>query len=277
MPTFDQGPGRPLAVTTAVVVVLTGWAASTGLAQRSDVHDDGSAHYHGLHFSHPLFTESIRPDTKVRFNAGGEWEDGGRAAELEVEAEYAFDRSFSIEIGVPYVRLEPNGAASTSALDNIEVAFKFANFAFEDAGVLLGYGFAVGLPTGDPAKGIGSDSEWELAPFLNAGFKRGVFELIGWAIFGVPLNLPEGEEVENDVHYDISGLVHVAPWLQGLLEVNGAVALNGEQAGAGVVSLSPGIKVAPFGPRLFVGLGGSFPLGDTDLKARALVSLFYHF
>jgi len=42
-----------------------------------------------------------------------------------------------------------------------------------------------------------------------------------------------------------------------------------------VVSLSPRIKAAPFGPRLLVGLGGSFPLSDTDLKARALVSLFY--
>ena len=44
------------------------------------------------------------------------------------------------------------------------------------------------------------------------------------------------------------------------------------------VSLSPGIKVAPFNnDALFVGVAGSFPLGDEELSARLKASLFYHF
>ena len=159
--------------------MLAAGAATSLSAQRMDIHEDGSGHYHGLHFSHPLFSESITPDTKVRLNAEGEFEDEGNGYELEAEGEYAFNRSFSIEIGIPYVNLDPDDGASSSALGNIEVGLKFANFVFEDAGILLGYGFAVGLPTGSPDKGIGSDTEWELEPFLNAGIKRGSFELIG--------------------------------------------------------------------------------------------------
>lgn len=270
-------PGRSPALLAFLSVLLVATQGTALSAQRLDTHEDGSAHYHGLHFSHPLFSESITPDTKVRFNAGGEFEDEGDGYEFEIEGEYAFDRSFSIEVVVPYVRLEPNDESGTSALGNIEVAFKFASFAFEDAGILIGYGLEVGLPTGSPEKGIGSDREWELEPFLNAGIKRGPFELIGWARFGIPVNLPDGAEVENEFNYDISALVHAKPWLQVLLELNGQVAINGEEAGAGLASLSPGIKVAPFGPQLFLGLGGSIPLQEDEINARVMFSAFYHF
>ncbi len=277
MPLSFSAPGRYSVRLWFLYVLLVATPGTALSAQTLDFHEDGSAHYHGLHFKHPLFSESITPDTKVRFNAGGEFEDEGNGYEFEVEGEYAFHRSFSIEVGVPYVRLEPNEAAATSALGNIEVAFKFANFAFEDAGILIGYGFAVGLPTGSPEKGIGSDREWELEPFLNAGIKRGPFELIGWARFGIPVNLPDGDEVENEFHYDLSALMHAKPWLQVLLELNGEVALNGDEAGAGLAALAPGVKVAPFGPQLFLGLGASFPLSENELNARAMFSVFYHF
>ena len=277
MPLSYSVPGRYPALLAFLCVMLVAAHGTALSAQRLDIHEDGSGHYHGLHFSHPLFTESITPDTKIRLNVEGESEDEGNAYELEAEGEYAFNRSFSIEIGVPYVTLDPDDAASTSALGNIEVALKFANFVFEDAGILLGYGFAVGLPTGSPDKGIGSDTEWELEPFLNAGIKRGPFELIGWARFGIPVNIPDGEEVENEFHYDFSGLVHAKSWLQVLVELRGQLALNGEEAGAGRVRLAPGVKVAPFGPRLFLGLGGSFPLSDEELNARVRLAAFYHF
>ena len=277
MPLVYSVPGRYPALLAFLCVMLVAAHGPALSAQRLDIHEDGSGHYHGLHFSHPLFTESITPDTKIRLNVEGESEDEGNAYELEAEGEYAFNRSFSIEIGVPYVTLDPDDAASTSALGNIEVALKFANFVFEDAGILLGYGFAVGLPTGSSDKGIGSDTEWELEPFLNAGIKRGPFELIGWARFGIPVNLSDGEEVENEFHYDFSGLVHAKSWLQVLVELRGQLALNGEEAGAGRVRLAPGVKGAPFGPRLFLGRGGSFPLSDEELNARVRLAAFYHF
>jgi hypothetical protein len=84
--------------------------------------------------------------------------------------------------------------------------------------------------------------------------------------------------VETELAYDASFLFHVAARIQTLVELNGETVLSGEEAGAGLVSLSPGIKLAPLAGRpLFVGLGGSFPLGNQELDARLNVSLFYHF
>ncbi len=70
----------------------------------------------------------------------------------------------------------------------------------------------------------------------------------------------------------------MTPRLQGLLELNGQLGVSGEEAGQGFVSLSPGIKVVPFPVRsLFLGLGGSFPVSNEELDARARFALFYHF
>ena len=66
--------------------------------------------------------------------------------------------------------------------------------------------------------------------------------------------------------------------MQGLLELNGEAGLSGEGAGEGTIRLSPGIKVAPLAARsLFIGLGGSFPLGDEELDVRLKLAFFYHF
>ncbi len=65
----------------------------------------GSHEEQGLHFSHPLISESPSPDTKVRFdyiyeNTAGE--EKGKQNSLRFEGEYAFSRSLSAEIDVPY-------------------------------------------------------------------------------------------------------------------------------------------------------------------------------
>lgn len=165
-----------------------------------------------------------------------------------------------------------------SNLGNITVALKFANFAFEEYGLLLGYGAELGLPTGESAKGIGSDHIWEFEPFLNLGWTRDRIDLVGWARFGIPINQDAGEETETELHYDVSGLYRVSARVQALVEVNGQTGLSGPEAGTGVVSLSPGLKVAPLeGRPLFVGVAGSFPIDDEELEARLRVSLFYHF
>ncbi len=93
---------------------------------------------------------------------------------------------------VPYGWLDPETGSSTGNLGNLEVALKFANFAFEDVGLLLGYGLELGLPTGSDTKGIGSGLLWELAPFLNVGLKQGRFEAVAWTIFGIPVNQRDG-------------------------------------------------------------------------------------
>lgn len=238
--------------------------------------DDG--HEHGLHFTHPIFTESVSPDRKVRFDFGQEWEEEGTGSELELEAEYAFHRSFSIEVGVPYGFLSPDEGSSESSMGSAEVSFKFANFAFEDRGVLLGYGLEVGIPTGDTSKGIGNGHIWEIEPFLNIGIKTGNVELVAWSRFGIPTNQRSDEEIETEIAYDFSMLYHFSPRAQGLIELNGHGGLSGEEAGEGMISLSPGIRLAPSGgSSLVVGVGASFPLGEQELNAQLKVALFYHF
>jgi len=188
----------------ALVVLALAVAPCAGEAQEEQ------GHIHGLHFSHPLFTESVTPDTKLRFELGEEWEADGNATEIELEGEYAFHRSFSVEVFAPYVFLDPDLGPATSGAGNLEVALKFANFAFEERGVLLGYGVAVGFPTGDAKAGTGSDHIWELQPFLNLGVSVADFEVVAWSRFGIPTNQDPGEEVETAFLYDFSVLYHIS-------------------------------------------------------------------
>lgn len=243
-------------------------------ARAQDQHDHG----HGLHFSHPMFAESVSPDTKIRLDYGEAWETEGKEAELEVEAEYAFHRSVSVELAAPYVFLRPSDGPSTSGVGVLHLALKFANYAFEERGLLLGYGLEFGLPTGNADAGTGTDHLWEIEPFLNLGFAYGGFEIVGWTRFGIPANQETGEEVETEVAYDVSALYHVSDRIQGLLELNGGAGLSGAEAGRGVVAVSPGFKVAP-SPTvpIFVGLGVSVPVDDEELDARLKLSLFWHF
>jgi len=262
---------HPLRRAGALLVLLTS-VSHVAAAQEDHGHDDH------LHFSHPLFTESITPDTKLRLDFGEEWEVEGRATELELEAEYAFHRAVSVELAAPYVFLHPDVDSATSGMGNLEVALKLANFAFAEHGVLLGYGLAVGLPTGDAEAGTGTDHIWELEPFLNLGFAVSHLEVVGWGRFGIPTNQYEGEDVETDFSYDISALYHVSERVQALVELNGRTGLSGETAEAGKVAISPGVKVAPVtGSPLFLGLGVSFPIDGEETDARLKASLFWHF
>jgi hypothetical protein len=241
-------------------------------------HQADTAHHAGLHFSHPLFTESVSPDTKTRVNVGREWEGEGAASEFELEVEYAFHRSFSIEIGAPFAAVSAEHEPTRTALGNLEVLFKFANYAFEDHGLLLGSGVEVSIPTGDDAKGIGSSHLWEVAPVLNVGYKRGRFEWIGFTRLSIPLNQSIGEEIEPELVYDASGLVNLSPRFQGVLELNGETVVHGGDRSETVVRLSPGAKVA-LSTRvpLFLGIGVRVPLTDDEMRTAVQASLFYHF
>ncbi len=117
-------------------VVLGALCLPASVAGQEDHADDG--HEHGLHFSHPIFTESVSPDTKVRFDFGREWKADGTASELEVEVEYMFHPAFSIEIVGPYVFVGPDLEPNESDFGTVDLAFKFANFAFEERGFVIG-------------------------------------------------------------------------------------------------------------------------------------------
>lgn len=260
------------------VAALLGVSPGSTAAQEAHTHDQEAAHHAGLHFSHPLFTESVSPDTKVRLNAGRAWEADGTETEFEFEAEYGFHRAFSIEVAAPFAILDHEGGSRRTGLGNLEALFKFANYAFEEHGLLLGYGIEVAVPTGNGGQGIGSDHIWEVEPVFNIGLKRGRLELVGFAKFGIPFNQRSGEEVETELAYDVSALAHLTQQVQALIEINGETVLRGGASGQTVVLLSPGAKLAPAaGVPLFIGLGARVPLTEGELDLAVRVSAFYHF
>ena len=256
------------------LIVVVFFSLRVGSAQESSEAD----HHEGLHFSHPLIAESVSPDTKIRIDydvADLGLDDSEQTIGLELE--YAFHRAFSIEAGIPFTRLDLGGESGTSRFGNAEVALKFANYAFEDRGVLLGYGVEFGLPTGSDDAGIGSDHIVEVEPFFNIGFKRSDWELVAFTTFGIPRNQEEGEEVETELATNLSTLYHVNPRLQLLLEFYGTSVLSGEESGEQVWHVTPGVKFAPVrGSRLFLGVGVRVPLtDDQEFDTQALVTLFY--
>ena len=257
-------------------------ATVTSAAMLPQDHDPSSDHSHTLHFSHPIVTESPSPDTKVRIDGihldGVHVEaDRGDATTVRLEAEYAFHPSLSVEVNVPYTFLDLDGASSQDSLDNVEVGLKFANFAFADRGLLLGYGIEFGLPTGDDDVGIGSNNELEIAPFLDFGYMNGPLEVVGFSTFVIPTN-QNGEEVESEMEPQLSFLYHANESLMALCELDGVGVLSGDEEGSWVVNLSPGLKLAPFAKKnLRLGLSVGFPLThDEEFDLRVIGSLFYH-
>ena len=155
-------------------------------------HDEDHDHDH-LHFSHPLVTESPSPDTKLRLDfIGARTNDPIEISEntFRLEGEYSFNHSVSLAIVTPFISRRAPAAERASGLGNIELSLKAASLAFGEQGVLLGGGLSAALPTGSEAKGIGSAHLVELEPFLDAGYKRDAFELVGFAILVLDLPSP---------------------------------------------------------------------------------------
>src|SRR3981081_1314843 len=169
-------------------------------------HEEDHDHDH-LHFSHPLVTESPSPDTKLRLDYIGTWTTGPtgiRENLFRLEGEYAFNHSVSFAIVTPYISRTAPATARASGLGNIELSLKAASLAFGEAGVLVGGGLSAGLPTGSDVKAIGSRHIVELAPFLDAGFKRDAFELVGFAVLSSTFHRQTGEEAEGTPAFNFS-------------------------------------------------------------------------
>jgi hypothetical protein len=235
-----------------------------------------------LHFSHPLIVESPSPDTKIRFDYFyRRFRNGIRASEHtpRVEFEYAFRPSFSIEANVPYTFRHVEGDPRVSHSDSMEVALKLANFHFKERNVLLVYGVSFEFPTGSDTREIGSSHIFEVEPYFGVGVKREKLEVVAFSSVAIPTNKKPTDEEATELGYQLSFLFKPRPWLQPLIELDGATELNGIDSGRTVLNLSPGIKVRPFGSHHWqLGAGVGFPLTSThDFSTRAVFSAFYHF
>jgi hypothetical protein len=263
--------------------------ASFGLhrpAEAQHAHEGQHSHEEDLHFTHPMVAESVSPDTKLRLDFA--FQNPGEETEMELEGEYAFHRAFSIEAGVHF---DPEAGA----FGETHIITKFANYAFEERGLLLGYGLEFGLPTGGAHAhgGVREHEEgqhehggdepeediYEIAPFLNAGLMAGRWEIVGWTIFSIPTNQSLQENVGTELRYNASALFHASPRIQALVEAHGQAGLSGRESDRSVVNLAPGIRIRPLPRRnLALGTALSFPVTEDEaFDMRVLVSAFYHF
>ena len=249
-------------------------------ALKAQEHEEDHDHDH-LHFSHPIVTESPSPDTKLRLDyIGTRTSDstGVRENTFRLEGEYSFNHSVSLAIVTPFISRTTPAARRASGFGNIELSLKTANLAFGEYGLLLGGGLSAALPTGSDAKGIGSSHIVELEPFLDAGYKRNVLELVGLAALSSTYRRRASDEAERNLTFNLSALYRIQSRLEGLIEVTTARALIGPESGLPQTFVAPGLKVYPFTNRKFM-FGASVELGTGGVRDThaLLLSGFYHF
>ncbi|MBI1367040.1 MAG: hypothetical protein GC162_00150 [Planctomycetes bacterium] len=234
-----------------------------------------------LHFDHPLVAESPSPDTKIRLDyifensANGE----GDRHTLNVEGEYAFNPSFSIEVNAPYTWLNPDAGGTTSHFDSAEIALKYANFAFADRGLLVGGGIEFGLPTGDAGRDIGSDHQLDIEPYIDLGYRNGPWQIVGFASLGIPANRNGDDEADFEIGWNLAVLRELNEQFTAVLEFDGEYSFNGDEGDHEIINITPGLKVRPFDHQnVQVGLGVRLPLtSDREFNVQSIVSIFWHF
>jgi len=246
----------------------------------------GEEHEHGdhdhevrLHFAHPIFTESPSPDTKVRLDyLFRQITSDAREQSMRLEAEYAFTPSVSIEANIPITRRSETGTTA-NAVGSGEIALKLANFGLAERGLLFGGGFAVGVPTGNDRKAIGSGHIYELEPYLDAGYKHGAAELVSFFSYSTTVHRRAGEPSEEEIALAVSGLYHVAERVETLIEFQTARSVGGEESGHQTAAVGLGIKyhVGRIHHLVF-GLGGRVPIThDRESEHEVLLSALWHF
>ena len=247
------------------------------------VADVGHGGGHGLHFSRPLTSRSPSPVTEVITGYSIEKliHHEGEMAVYKIEGEYAFNRWLAAEILIPYAFLEPEAGHGHKEdnIETVEIGIKYANFAFEDSGVIIGGGLELGLPTGDHHKGIGSDEVLEVAPYFDFGWKAGDLQVVGFMKFGIVTNTNDPDEPDWEFIWNLSTLYPVTPWLNTIVELDGERIHGGHDAGLNLVSATTGFKLKPFSESsIEIGVGYRFPISNhREYQSMGLVSFFYHF
>lgn len=96
--------------------------------------------------------------------------------------------------------------------------------------------------------------------------------------FEIPANLRPDDEQHPAFAYNVSVLYGFSRWVQGLLELDGESAIDGNSEGT-LHHVTPGAKVRLVGDRdMFLGVGVSLPLSSTkEFRRRVVTALFYHF
>jgi len=229
-------------------------------------------------FLDPLIGEAPIPETDFRLDHRYRNLATGTEHALQLTAEYAFTDWFSFELGVPVTYLDPDNGAGVSNLGTVEIEMKFMPFVFPARGLVFAGGLEIGLPTGDESKAIGSNREWELEPFLNAGWQVRGLQMTAQLSFGIPMNQSEEEadEVDLEIGFNLAFLYPLSPDFVPLLEFDGQGVAKGTDNKT-VINATIGFLSTPFKTEdLKLGFGISAPLtSDEDFDIRTIFTVFY--
>ena len=233
-----------------------------------------------LEFSHPLITESISPDTKIRLTFLDTKADSNLLSQTYgLELEYSPLPVFSVHLDIPYTILHPSQSQTIRNLDEIELALKFANFAFSNHNILLGYGINFGLPTGNQDKGIGSNHILYINPFFNGGIKWKRWEWTAYFTFEMPCNQNENENIQTTMESRMTALYYISPRWQALLEAGSTSPISHFYKGDCNYDLTEGVKFMPDPDKPWIlAIGVRHPvLNNNELKFQGIFSVFCHF
>jgi hypothetical protein len=233
-----------------------------------------------LEFTHPLITESITPDSKIRLTfLDTKSSENLLSRTYDLELEYAPVNFFSIHLDVPYVVLDPPGSHNITNLDETELDFKFANYALSAHGIILGYGLSFGLPTGNQSRGIGSDHIFNFYPFLNGGIIWKKWEWTAFFIFSIPSNQREGENIQSGLETRLTSIYHITARWAALVEAGDATRLSHFSSGGNSYDITGGIIFRPHPEKPWIiGAGVRSPVFENnEIKFQAIFSVFYHF
>jgi len=241
-------------------------------------HEKGKPSPESLHFLDPLIGETPTLETSLRLDHRFRNRAAGTEHTLGLTAEYAFNDWLGFELGVPYAFLDPGDGPSRSNLGTIEIGLKFAPFIFPAEGLAFGGGLEIGLPTGDESKAIGSNREWELEPFLNAGWQVRGLQMTAQLSFGIPMNQSEEEadEVDLEIGFNLAFLYPLSPKFTPLLEFDGKGVAKGTDNKT-VINATIGFLSAPFeNEDIKLGFGLGAPLtSDENFDVRTIFTVFY--
>jgi len=243
--------------------------------------EDGHVHSHPeIDVSHPIVTESAVPETHFvlrPYFADG----GGGSTEYGITGalEYAFVPTFSLELSLPYVVQDPDDAGPFGRIGSVELAAKFATYAFADHGFIPAFGLSVTAPTGRDEQGVGSDHIIGLEPFLRAGVVRGPFHFAAEVSLGFSLNQTAQERDQQDfsLGYNLAVIYHALPNVQPLVEFHGGSSFGDDDSYA--FYISPGVTFQPFADEsINLGIGVSLPVTsnrdfDYSVNLMAIVHL----
>ena len=228
--------------------------------------DAGHLHAHpDIDIVHPVIGESPVPETHVTLRYEFAESDAQNDHNIEAGIQYAFTRSFSIELAAPMAVIDREAGPTLAGIGNLEISGKWATYSAVQHGLLPAFGVAVSLPTGNEERGIGSDHVVELQPFAMVGFVLGKFDFIAGLDVSIPLNQSaEEHDAENfAVGYHLSVAYRALPTMQGLLELWGSSTFGEDDETAFYVA--PALAFQPF-KQSAVNLGIGFSLPVTEVR-----------